>query len=249
MKHLGGQREERGVATREKPGDGPASKTPKTKQKGEKLTLQMRLLKALAHPLRVAILDLMNAGEWSPNELKKALNEGLSQVSYHIKVLKDFGMIELTRTEPRRGAVEHFYRATERAFVPSGIASDIPKVAQRIIGNGILENIERDVADSLKAGTFYERDDWHVGWLPVDLDDQGCRDAEKLADKFIEDFLKLEAESASRRAKSKDGGEHISISAVLLVFGSKDGKMANVPEWRREREQGSLGDKRRSKTS
>jgi DNA-binding transcriptional ArsR family regulator len=247
MKHLGGQERSGGVATRQKSGDGPTNKAPKTK-KGGKLTLQMRLLKALAHPLRVAILDLMNAGEWSPNELKKALNEGLSQVSYHIKVLKDFGMIELTRTEPRRGAVEHFYRATERAFVPSGIASDIPKVAQRIIGNGILENIERDVGDSLEAGTFYERDDWHVGWLPVDLDDQGCRDAEKLADKFIEDFLKLEAESASRRAKSK-GGEHISISAVLLVFGSKDGKMANVPEWRQEREQGSLGDKRRSKTS
>jgi DNA-binding transcriptional ArsR family regulator len=91
----------------------------------------------------------MNAGEWSPNELKKALNEGLSQVSYHIKVLKDFGMIELTRTEPR--------------------------------------------------------------------------------------------------AKSNDAGKHISISAVLLAFGSKDGKMANVPEWRQEREQGSVGDKPRSK--
>jgi DNA-binding transcriptional ArsR family regulator len=235
------------VATKQKPSNGPASKAPK-KQKGEKLTLQMRLLKALAHPLRVAILDLMNAGEWSPNELKKALGEGLSQVSYHIKVLKDFEMIELTRTEPRRGAVEHFYRATERAFVPSGIASDIPKVAQRIIGNGILENIERDVADSLEAGTFYERDDWHVGWLPVDLDDQGCQDAEKLADKFIEDFLKLEAESASRRARSKED-DHIRTSAVLLVFGSKDGKMANVPAWRQGREQGSVRDKRRSKTS
>jgi DNA-binding transcriptional ArsR family regulator len=209
----------------------------------------MRLLKALAHPLRVQILDLMNAGEWSPNELKKALDEGLSQVSYHVKVLKDFGMIELTRTEPRRGAVEHFYKATQRAFVPSGVASDIPKVAQRIIGNGILENIERDVADSLKAGTFYERDDWHVGWLPVDLDEKGCEDAEKLADKFIEDFLKLESESVSRRAKSKDGSDSHWVSAVLLVFGSKDGKMANVPEWRRGREQKSVRDKCRSKTS
>jgi DNA-binding transcriptional ArsR family regulator len=236
------------VATRQKPGDGPGSKAPK-KRREEKLTLQMKLLKALAHPLRVAILDLMSTGEWSPNELKKALNEGLSQVSYHVKVLKDFEMVEMTRTEPRRGAVEHFYRATERAFVPSGVASDIPKVAQRIIGNGILESIERDVADSLKAGTFYERDDWHVGWLPVDLDDQGCQDAEKLADKFIDDFLELEAESASRRAKSKDDSDHNWISAVLLVFGSKDGKMANVPEWRHGREQKSIRDKRRSKTS
>ncbi len=212
---------------------GPADGAPKKKKaKEKKLTLQVRLIKALAHPMRVAILDLMNAKEWSPNELKTTLDEGLSQVSYHIKVLKDLEMIELTRTEPRRGAVEHFYRAVERAFVPSDIASDIPKVAQRIIGDGILENIARDVSASLESGRFYERDDWHVGWLPVDLDDQGCQDAEKLADKFIEDFLELETESANRRAKGSGDGDHILTSAVLLVFGSKDGKMANLPSWK-----------------
>lgn len=239
------------MATKQKPSDRPADEAPKKRNKEgeEKLTHQMRLLKALAHPMRVAILDLMNTGEWSPNELKKALGEGLSQVSYHIKVLKDFKMIKMTKTEPRRGAVEHFYVATERPFVPSGIASDIPKVAQRRIGNVILEKIERDVTDSLKSGTFYDRDDWHVGWLPVDLDDQGCQDAEKLADKFIEDFLRLEAESAVRRVANKDDSDPISISAVLLVFGSKDGKKANVPTWRHGRKQVSVRDKRRSKTS
>jgi DNA-binding transcriptional ArsR family regulator len=212
-------------------------------KKTEKLTLQMRLLKALAHPLRVAILDLMNTGEWSPNELKKALDEGLSQVSYHIKVLSDYELIEMTRTEPRRGAVEHFYRAVERAFVPSGVASDIPKVAQRIVGGGILESIERDVAESLEAKTFFSRDDWHVGWLPLDLDDQACKDGEELADKFIEDFLELEIESANRRAAGESENEHIRVSAVLLVFGSKDGKMANVPAWRTGRDHGGASGK------
>jgi len=225
------------VAAKQKSSSGPINKAPKKKEREKKLTLQMRLIKALAHPMRVSILDLMSAGEWSPNELKKTLDEGLSQVSYHIKVLKDLEMIELTRTEPRRGAVEHYYQAVERAFVPSDVASDIPKVAQRIIGDGILENIAGDVSASLESGRFYERDDWHVGWLPVDLDDQACKDAEKLADKFIEDFLELEAESTNRRAKCEDGGEHILTSAVLLVFGSKDGKMANLPAWRSGRDQ------------
>jgi DNA-binding transcriptional ArsR family regulator len=226
------------VAAKQKPSSGSTDKAPRKKQGREKkLTLQMRLIKALAHPMRVSILDLMSAGEWSPNELKKTLNEGLSQVSYHIKVLRDLEMIELTRTEPRRGAVEHFYQAVERAFVPSDVASDIPKVAQRIIGDGILENIAGDVSASLESGRFYERDDWHVGWLPVDLDDQACQEAEKLADKFIEDFLELEAEAANRRAKGEGDGEHLLTSAVLLVFGSKDGKMTNLPAWRSGRDQ------------
>src|SRR5690349_20329496 len=84
-----------------------------------KAPLQQRLMKALSHPLRVQVLDLLNSREWSPRELEAELGEGLSQVSYHVKVLKDFELIEMTRTEPRRGAVEHFYRAIERAFVPS----------------------------------------------------------------------------------------------------------------------------------
>ena len=77
-------------------------------------------MKALSHPLRVVILDYMNERDWSPREIEKETGVGLSQVSYHVKVLKDFEMIELTKTAPRRGAVEHYYRAVERAFVSSG---------------------------------------------------------------------------------------------------------------------------------
>ena len=79
--------------------------------------VDQRLVKALAHPLRVEILTILNERMASPNELSKELEEGLSQVSYHVKVLKDFECIEMVKTEPRRGAVEHYYRATSRAFL------------------------------------------------------------------------------------------------------------------------------------
>jgi hypothetical protein len=35
-------------------------------------------------------------------------------VAYHVKVLKDYDVIETTRIEPRRGAIEHFFRARPR---------------------------------------------------------------------------------------------------------------------------------------
>lgn len=178
-------------------------------------------MKALAHPLRVVILDLLNKAEMSPRKLEMELGEGLSQVSYHVKVLFDFELIEMTRTEPRRGAVEHYYRATERAFVRSGMAKDIPKSAQSIIGNGIVGKIDRDVDASLKSGEFYARDDWHASWTPVDLDGQGREDAEKAADEFIEKILKIAGESANRQVESEDGGEHIWTSASVLIFGSE----------------------------
>lgn len=76
------------------------------------------LAKALAHPLRVRILTLLGESQVaSPNMIASGLDEGLGNVSYHMKTLRDFNCVKLVKTEPRRGAVEHFYRATGNAVV------------------------------------------------------------------------------------------------------------------------------------
>jgi DNA-binding transcriptional ArsR family regulator len=206
-----------------------AERTQKKTKGEQKLSLKERLLKALQHPLRAKILAYMNDRSWSPRELQQELDQGLSQVSYHVKVLHDFDLIELTGTKPRRGAVEHFYCAVERAYIPSDMSKHIPKSGQRIIGDDILEEIDKDLRASLKSGKFYARDDWHASWTPADLDAQGCQDAERLADEFVERFLEIEAESATRRAEGGTGATHIATSAALLVFGSERGDQKKSP--------------------
>ena len=68
--------------------------------------------RVLSHPLRPQILDvLVRRGEASPNEIATELGVPLGTLSYHTRLLRDHGWIELTREVPRRGAVEHFYRA------------------------------------------------------------------------------------------------------------------------------------------
>ncbi len=37
----------------------------------------------------------------------------VSHLAYHIRVLRQLGFIELVETRQRRGALEHFYRATD----------------------------------------------------------------------------------------------------------------------------------------
>jgi hypothetical protein len=36
-------------------------------------------------------------------------------VSYHVRMLRDYGLVVEARTAPRRGALEHYYRRTELA--------------------------------------------------------------------------------------------------------------------------------------
>lgn len=72
------------------------------------------LARAEAHPLRISILEALaidNGRAMSPNELSFELQEQLGNVSYHVTALVKAGLLELAGTEPRRGAVEHYYRA------------------------------------------------------------------------------------------------------------------------------------------
>jgi DNA-binding transcriptional ArsR family regulator len=80
------------------------------------------IVKALNHETRRAILGAMadhatkhhgSAQRISPNELAYVLEERLNQISYHVKVLLDeCKVIKPAGTEPRRGAVEHYYVRT-----------------------------------------------------------------------------------------------------------------------------------------
>lgn len=77
-------------------------------------TMDTQLAKAFSHPLRQRILSALDSKVNSPNRLSADLAESLGNVSYHVRVLLDNGCIKLVKQEPRRGAVEHYYTATER---------------------------------------------------------------------------------------------------------------------------------------
>lgn len=72
--------------------------------------------KALAHPLRRRMLRRWAEEELSPIQLANKMEEPPTKLYYHVKLLEDAGLIEMTREEPRRGTRERFYVATSTAF-------------------------------------------------------------------------------------------------------------------------------------
>ncbi len=71
----------------------------------------VRALKALAHPIRFAVLVALGRGDLSPSQFARSRGEPVSNVSYHFRLLAELGLIELARTRPVRGSIEHIYRA------------------------------------------------------------------------------------------------------------------------------------------
>jgi DNA-binding transcriptional ArsR family regulator len=189
----------------------------KTKTKKKKETgVDQRLVKALAHPLRVEILAILNERMASPNELSKELEEGLSQVSYHVKVLKDFECIEMVKTEPRRGAVEHYYRATARAFLTDSDWKSLPDSVKPGVSASAMRLILANVFGALQGGTFDARDDRHLSWTPGVVDEQGWEETVDLVAETLDRTMKIHADSAKRLAKSGEPG--IPASVVLMNF-------------------------------
>ena len=64
-----------------------------------------RVMKAMAHPTRLYIIERLSLGEHCVCELREMIGADLSTVSKHLSVLKDAGIVETDK----RG-VQVFYR-------------------------------------------------------------------------------------------------------------------------------------------
>lgn len=186
------------------------------------------LVKSLAHELRAEILAILNERMASPNELAKELDEGLSQVSYHVKVLKDYGVIRLVKTEPRRGAVEHYYRATSRAYLSDRDWHELPESVRIGMSADLFQAIVDDAVAAMEGETFDDREDRHLSWTPLMLDEQAWAAVQKLFNDTLKQVLKLNAEAGKRLARSKEPG--ISTSVSMLAYEVPDTAAKKLPK-------------------
>jgi DNA-binding transcriptional ArsR family regulator len=184
--------------------------------------ITQQLAKALAHPLRVRILSSLHKGVSSPNQLSQELGEPLGNVSYHVKTLLEYDCVELVKTEPRRGAVEHFYRATERAFFSASDWEKIPASARKGISGSILETVGQDATEALIAGSIDARSDSHVSRTPLVLDDKGWNEVTTLLADTLNRAIEIQEESATRLADEKS--ESINTRMAILHFEAPEAK-------------------------
>ena len=186
---------------------------PQSRTSPEGITQQ--LAKALAHPLRVKILSSLHKGISSPNQLAQELGEPLGNVSYHVKTLLEYDCVELVKTEPRRGAVEHFYRATDRAFLSDSDWAKIPASARKGISGSILESIGQSATDAMAAGTIAARKDSHLSDTPLLLDEKGWKDLNKVLASAVKQAGEIQKEAADRLEDKSDG---ISTKLAIMHF-------------------------------
>ncbi len=176
---------------------------PKTKKKDG---VEQIVAKAFAHPLRVQILIILNERVASPNLLSQELDQSLNLVAYHVRVLEKYDCIELVDTKQRRGATEHFYRATRRQFLSDSEWARMPESLRPGLSGAMLKSVFDDVEEAVSKGTFDEIEDRHLSRVPMVVDKQAWGDVATLLNDTLDRLLEIQAEASERIANSSEEG-------------------------------------------
>src|SRR4029077_6921146 len=112
----------------------------------------LRVAKLMVDELRIKIVMELNAREMSPKGFHQEFGGGsIARVSRAFDLLAEFGWLYQTRTETggkRRGAVEHFYRATQPAVFYDDIWAPLPRSMKEMISGGIFEELVERVREA-----------------------------------------------------------------------------------------------------
>ena len=192
---------------------------PKTQKKKD--AVEQLVAKAFAHPLRVRILTVLNERVASPNLLSQELDESLNLVAYHVRVLEKYDCVEMVDTKQRRGATEHFYRATRRKFLSGSEWSRLPDALRSSLSGALLKTIFDDIEEAVAQGTFDATGDRHLSRTPMVVDEQGWQEANTVLDQALEQLDEIQAGASKRLAKSRDAG--IQAKVEMLHFRSPAG--------------------------
>jgi hypothetical protein len=161
------------------------------------------LVAIVAHPLRCQILEILDTRVASPKQMSDHLDADVGKVGYHTRCLEGLGAVELVDTKPRRGAVEHFYRAIKRPELDdAGIAA--MSIDERTdFARFVFQLQTSDAAVALGERTLPKRPDSWFARVPAFVDEEGWAEMIELFTETYRRMYEILGASANRGNNKK----------------------------------------------
>ena len=132
-----------------------------------------------------------------------------------MRFLADLKMVKLVRTEPRRGAVEHYYEALEPPLISDDDWAQLPVALRRSLSDSTLGNIANDLRGAAAEGGF-DRPNIHITRTALTLDEQGWDELSGALADVLERARRIQEDSNKRRKRADAGS--IPTALVLMQF-------------------------------
>lgn len=180
--------------------------------------METTLAAIVAHPTRARAFTILNDRTASPVEIAQEIGKDVGHVGYHVRKLLQLDLIELVDERPVRGAVEHFYRAVERAMVTEEEFAALSIPEREGFNRYGMQLLVADVARSMDQEVFAARTNHIIVRTPMVVDEEGFQEMSELHTEMMDRTLEVQARSAERMAGSgKDGISTISASLFFEV--------------------------------
>jgi DNA-binding transcriptional ArsR family regulator len=176
----------------------------------------------VAHPVRCRLLVIFADRVASPTEVAQELDMPVGDISYHVRTLKDAGVIELVDERPVRGSTEHFYRTTVSLNLTDEEYAALSVDERATFARQTFHIVAAEASYALANRTFAERGDHHIARVPFSLDESGWQELGALFNETLERMLLIRADSEARLEES--GEESIRGVAFQTFFEMPEGK-------------------------
>jgi len=162
------------------------------------------MARAMAHPMRVQILGILNKRVMSPSGFARTYDLKLSNTSYHFRRLNELGLIEEVDSRQVRGSTEHFYAAVKRVLFDGRAWDELPPSVKAQVSARILSDFLEVVAAAMKEETFDSSDERMAVWVQERLDEQGWVEAVAIERELVH---KMESVYKGSRLRLLEAGE------------------------------------------
>jgi DNA-binding transcriptional ArsR family regulator len=159
----------------------------------------------VAHPVRCRLIAIFADRVASPNEIAQELGMPVGDVSYHVRTLKEAGIIELVEERPVRGSTEHFYRAVLSNIVISEEEYEALSLEQKVgFARQAFQLAAAEASFSLETKKFGERNNHHIARVPFKVDEQAWNELSELHAEMLERLIEICAQSDLRAVGSDE---------------------------------------------
>jgi len=159
-------------------------------------------------PLRVQILSTAMVRAISAVEFSAEVEIPYSTASYHFRVLREGGFLELVEEASVKGAAKRkLYRATRNGFISDAEWGDVEDVLKPGVAGAILQDFNVRTSESIETGKMFTREDATLYWIPRSFDGKAYEELMQ-AVRWIIDFQnQLQEETIQRRANGESTDE------------------------------------------
>lgn len=182
-------------------------------------------IKAMANSMRVQILTILNERVNSATGIARELGVEPAELHYDIEVLRKMGRIKVVEEKKRRGAVEVFYKAMDRAFLDEFEWPEVPDPLKGGLRASLLKSIMDDATIAIADDTFDSLDEAHMSWTPLIVDEEGWERLVEILRMALDEVLAVSEESAARLAAKDIEGMSCTVSMLGYRAAIEDRKV------------------------